>query len=436
MRFLLICFFFVISCHLFSQGFRLRGVIRNEQTRLPIENVNLKVQKSTLGSATDKEGRFILSLDRIPCIVTISCIGYHQISLEIADIVNKTVEIYLSPKVQELDAVTISDHKATVLYKDEDFSVLDYEILEENLLLIVFRYQLKRAELVLLTRDGDTLDVSKAPEVPALELFKDVFGNVHYLSRKGKAYQCYYNPALGKLMFPYACPSDSLKTIMGQFLFSMNDRLYFQENNPDRFTTRIGFYSKDQGKRYARNIHDAKAASQYYDDKRFENPFPWSRDTASLDASSHFRELFFKPKSTATLVKIGRHRIAVFNFTEDNLEMLDANGVIIREIPIDFHKEDTLTFLGAIAQSLFPTNSWKWGKEIIVDDPFENVYAVFKKTGMIQLQKVNLETGKLISGVELPFPNPEKIRIYKGSVYFLYKGTGENEKKKLFRMPL
>jgi len=69
----------------------------------------------------------------------------------------------------------------------------------------------------------------------------------------------------------------------------------------------------------------------------------------------------------------------------------------------------------------------------MMDDYSHDVYTLFLKNGMVKIQRVDLETGKLKTGTMLPFPFPEKIKIYKGDAYFLVKGNGSNDKWKLVK---
>jgi hypothetical protein len=65
---------------------------------------------------------------------------------------------------------------------------------------------------------------------------------------------------------------------------------------------------------------------------------------------------------------------------------------------------------------------------MITDGSSREVYTIFLKNGMVKVQKVDYETGKLKSRTILPFPFPEKIEIYKGNAYFLIKSDGTNDK--------
>ncbi|MEI6297207.1 MAG: DnaB-like helicase C-terminal domain-containing protein, partial [bacterium] len=75
-----------------------------------------------------------------------TCIGYETATYEIIQVSGKSVEFLLHPKSYLLGEVDISSKKYSFVFKDKDYSVLDYEIMGGNLLLLVFRYQLSRYE--------------------------------------------------------------------------------------------------------------------------------------------------------------------------------------------------------------------------------------------------------------------------------------------------
>ena len=73
----------------------------------------------------------------------------------------------MRPRVYSLGEVDISAKRYRFVFKDMDYSVLDYEIMDDNILLLIFRYQLRRSELILLSLSGDTVSVVPIPEEQA-----------------------------------------------------------------------------------------------------------------------------------------------------------------------------------------------------------------------------------------------------------------------------
>lgn len=99
----------------------------------------------------------------------------------------------------------------------------------------------------------------------------------------------------------------------------------------------------------------------------------------------------------------------------------------MNSVPISFHKDKILKS-DTISTVRFSDSGWRWGNTILVDDFNCNVYTTYIKLGMVRINRVDLETGKLKSGTVIPFPFPEKIEIYNGEVYFINKGGNENWK--------
>jgi hypothetical protein len=450
-------FFLFVSYLVFSQPVLLKGIIKDEQTLKPIQDVNIKVFGSTKGTSTDKTGNFSLTFDKTPVALIFTCIGYETATFEVTRVSGKTIEFLLRPKSYLLQEVDISSKKYSFMFKDKDYSVLDYEILGDHIVLLIFKYQLKEAELVLLARSGDTLAFSSLPEVPPANLFKDFLANVHYISKAQNAYQFLYDEKNARIAFYRGKPLDSLQAFVKPFIFKMSDRLYFQEKIAAGFGTAFGYYEKGTGKKYIRRYVNEKNLSKYGDDQAFYqdwngkvptahyfmrdyeyNEIPEFNFSAGFASSTQFEEnearahQFEFYKMVYPVVKTSDETIAFFNFACDTIEMMDKNGKIENSVPITFHKEVKAPSDTASAIKL-SYSDWRWGSTILVDNYSGEVYTMFLKNGMVKVQRVDLETGKLHAGTVLPFPYPEKIQIYKGEAYFLVKTDGLNDKWKLVK---
>jgi hypothetical protein len=420
-----------------SQHFELNGVVLNGTTSSPIENVNLKIRNSQAGTISDNNGKFKLELKKLPVILEVSCIGYESISIEITNEIKTPFEIILLPSVEQLEGVTISAQKVIPVFEDRNYSVIDYEIMGENLLLLVYKYQLKRSLLLLLTRSGDTLSQAVLPEIPPAKLYKDILGNVHYFSKKGNAYQCFYDQSTRILLFPYNMPVDSLLRTIGNFRFAMNNRIYFQEEQPDGFSTLLGYFEKTSGKTYLQYAGDPSAAKNHYDDLNYfmQPRRPDDLNQNMTDFQMRAFEMFYKPKIVASMVKTSPDRIAVFNFMSDSVKVRDSTWKLIQAAPLAFRNDTKKTILtnGATAYS---GDLWKWRWSILTDESSGKVYTVFEKRGHQKLCNIDLTTGNISAEYELPVLFAEKISVYKGEAFFLYKPIGENEKWRLYKMKL
>ncbi len=426
------CLLFVIPQLLYAQTGDLKGILLDQATHGPIPNAHLKVRNSVHGTVTATDGTFTLSVGSLPVIVDFSCIGYDPIALEIKAIPPESRTFYLKPRTYLLDPVTISDKPAITLYKDEAYSVLDFDFLDGKIMLVVFRFQLKRAEIVLMTTDGDTLVVVPPPSAPAMKLFKDVLGNVHYVSKKDEAFQAFYDPVQNRLTFPFRTTYDTINKFLGGYRFKQGDRLWFQEDSPYGFMTALGFYSKKEGRKNVRRSRDSKAMNTFYAESWFYHtdrpvldPID-ENERRAVDADGIAYKHFFWEKGCGELFGLGDTAMAFFNFCENRIELLDKEGQPKRMTPIDFHIEKSDGFITSLTGSLTGSGEWEWNHTLIQDAAFKKIYAVCTNNGFVRLKNIDLLTGILTSSVQMPNEFPEKMKIYKGEVFFLFRGTNDN----------
>jgi hypothetical protein len=440
----------LFAAPVFPQGFVVTGTVKDEITQVPIRDVNIKVNGTNLGTVTDNAGRFTLRLPKIPAAITLSCVGYETVYFDIPKNTGKPLAMIMRTRVYGLKEVEIPSARYGYVFRDPDYSVLDYEIMDDNILLLVFRYQLKRSELIMLDLSGDTVAIAALPEQKPKCLFRDFLGNVHYISTRGNAFQCLYNDTTGQVGFMYQTTFDSLRMMVQPFLFVTGDNCYFQEFSPDGFGMRIGYFDKEHHKQYIRLLSGESTREKFNRDMQFNSR--WNEclgNTASkIKGAENLRQPTFAPddlralkqfsygRINAPLVKLGEEDMAVFNFSEDRIEMMDPKGKVYRSVPISFHKEPDDNLLASMISAFVPVTDWKWCGKILVDDYYRIAYTTFRKNGMTRIRKIDLETGKLTATFDLPFPFPEKIQVYKGVAYFLNKNPGQSENRKLVKFKL
>ena len=356
---LLVVVFFTIHILAWSQTALFKGLIKDEETLKPIQQVNIKVSGTASGTSTDQTGSFSLKVSKIPVTVSFSCVGYETATYTITFIPKSPVEFQLRPKSYMLGEVDISSKKYAFMFKDRDYSVLDYELMGDNVVLLIFKYKLKQAELILLAGNGDTLAFSPLPEVPPARFFKDCLSNVHYFSKTGHAYQFIYNEQEQRVEFYHQKDADSLQAFFRPFIFKMADRLYFQEKLANGFGTAFGFYVKGTSKKYIKRVIDTKKIAESVDDQRFyqawngfvpmekhfTNPSEYIEPidfdfTQGFSSSTHVEEhearahQFEFYKMIYPVISLGEDSMAFFNFITDTLELLNKNGRIQHAVQI------------------------------------------------------------------------------------------------------
>jgi hypothetical protein len=426
----------------FSQTTTIHGIVRDNNSMTPISNVNIKLNGTNEGVFTGSDGRFTLKIISIPASITITCVGYETLYYNIDKISAKPMEFVLRQRTSNLQEVDIKAQRFNYVFKDRNYSILDYELMGDNLLLLVFRYQLKNSELILINRNGDTLSITQVPEQKPLHLYKDFLGNIHYISTKENAFQCLYNDVLKKIEFPNRTTFDSLVKTVKPFLFTFGDRLYFEEFTPDGFGKRIGYYDTNHRKGYIRFIYGETAQKNFFYDLKFNarwnELFLTDNDPARFTEDDyHANKYFYYQRINAPMVKLGDNEMAVFNFTDGVIEFMNKEGKVYRTVPVEFHKEADINPLEGLLSVFIPMADWRWSGKLYVDEYYKDVYTTFRKNGMVQIRKINLETGKLTRNFDIPFPFPEKIEIYQGEAFFLNKDiSGNFEKWKLIKLKL
>ena len=451
----LILVFVLLQQLCLAQTIKIRGTVRNELSSGPISEANVRVYGTTQGASTDKNGNFTLVLAKLPVTIIISCIGYERARYDILERSAVPLAILLRPVTYELKEVEISPVNHSVLYQDKTFSVLDYELMDDNVVMLVFRNVAKRAGMVLLSRGGDTLAVEDLPELPPDMLCKDFLSNVHYYAKTGKAYQCYYDPELHSLGFLHPISVDSLEKFVRPYLFRISGRLYFQEKVLGGFGTSIAYFSRDHEKQYIKNSLNDKKISEFLDDQSFyykwngalgtyvdpsddiesETRFDFSISQTEgggygkNEARAHRFEFY---NMIYPLIKLNEDSMAFFNFGSDLIEILNPDGKVISTVPISFHKGSVgVNPLGKNDRAV--NDGWRWGTRILSDEATHVLYTMFLRSGMVMIRKIDLKTGKLDEGTVIPFLFPEKIKIYKDEAYFLCKESGITENWKLVK---
>jgi len=447
----IILFLFLIVCNPqgHTQGFFLHGVVRDVETQEPVSGVNIRIGESDQGTFTNNEGKFSLSLRSVPCTVTFSCIGYESTSCGITSPPAKPVSIFLQRSSLLLREVDIRANRYDYIFRDEHYSILDYEVLDTNLLLLVFRYRLKNAELVLLTLKGDTLAKTAVPEYKPAALYKDCLDHVHYFSSSGNAYQCRYNANPSTLDFPYHTTRDSLLMLTRQFLFRIGDRLYFEEFTADGLGKNIGYCDWHGKKRYLLSLQDDKSRAAYRDEVRFNNQ--WNQaitnnrsaltstavpETGSasgsstsplslipvttdqdLAASAHF----FYQKIRAPLIKLSEEMIAIFDVPGQAIHLFTPDGKPNGSIHFNIIADKKDNLLSGLIGTFIPMQEWEWTGTVLADPIKGEAYTTYEKKGMVRIRKINLTTGEEGKGVMLFFPFPEKIRILNNQAFYLIR---------------
>ncbi|PWA05829.1 carboxypeptidase-like regulatory domain-containing protein [Flavobacterium psychrotolerans] len=117
MRYLVVFFFLFVSLNAFSQAVipqKISGTIQNDQTLLPISNVNIINLNKSRGTNTNEKGFFEIEAS-VNDTLHISFIGFQSIKIRVTNdwIKSKTTKIQLTEKAIALEEINIMPYNLT-----------------------------------------------------------------------------------------------------------------------------------------------------------------------------------------------------------------------------------------------------------------------------------------------------------------------------------
>ena len=114
MRYFTIIFLFFISFSSFSQETIISGTVINDNTLLPLWNINVVNINLVKGAVTDARGNFTIAANAND-VLLISSLGFQSIEIKVTNdwIKNKTNRIHLTEKAYALEEVVIPPYDLT-----------------------------------------------------------------------------------------------------------------------------------------------------------------------------------------------------------------------------------------------------------------------------------------------------------------------------------
>ena len=163
----------------------------------PIELVNIIIENSSLGTTSDANGIFKLTVSKKPLKLIFSHVSYKTQELKITKAALEkasgtgvlTLDIQMIPNMKMLPIVSISDSKIQMAYRNKKAWILDYELADKYLVLLLLEGNKKKIRIVEENNENNYLE----KEIPkdCRSLHKDCFGALH-LVMKDSVYQAFF----------------------------------------------------------------------------------------------------------------------------------------------------------------------------------------------------------------------------------------------------
>ncbi len=417
----------------------IKGRIIDKSTGSPISDVNIKLRDYPFGTTSSKEGKFSILVRELPVVLEISYIGYQNLTLEISKPVKKELTLFLQIATKELEGVVISDSKIETVYKDNVYSVLDYEFLDDNILLLVYKNSFSN-DLILLNTMNDTVAKLNANRFKPKSLFKDCLGYTHVLCTD-TAYQVNYQD--GRIDLLYPTPTDTFVKLFYPCVACIGDKLYVRYFLYNALIVEYAYVKKEEKKLHLlRLIADSVKTDLVYSNPyiqgllnfggngylenrvlnmsgnvAMEDQIEMISDLRHDEYEAHYLKSIILTPVYAPLLKL-HDTIAIFNHPSDRIELYSSSDRLLANVQIDYHKDRA------------------WVKEILKDEATDQAYCMFLHNGEYEVRKLDVQSGNIVKSTRIFFPFAKAIKIRNGYVYYIYKQAGGWGNSKLFRQKL
>lgn len=433
----LIQLFFIIKPA--SAQLILKGRVTNN-TGFPLNGVNITDLNTKLGTATTATGTFILMLPKKYTVIRFTHIGYKTRDYIISDSLIKksgkdTIEINMSLKpaettLMEVEVVAKGIQRA---YNKPWFTVLNYEFIENNILMLL---ESKNHCALRLVNDKDSTLLNKQLDFTPDDMLKDCLGNIQLLTPSIVYQVTVFDTALVLT----GSPRLKYDQYLSPCALTFSNTVFFKEVKNHRQNVIYFYYTKEHVPKKFIEIYDkegAKIADWHYwnyinyymlyeePDKNLITKGFWEDGKLiklMLDAQHAgmltFYENIVSREICVPLKQIG-DTLYLFDHVNDYLMAYNGNKELIHKIPIKYHHQKN------------------WDEKIIFNEELTHAYAVYTKDGIVFLKNINLLNGICTEEHKISeHIFPKKIKIKNGYVYYLWQGNSYSDKHNLFKQKL
>jgi len=389
------------------------GRVIDAETDLPVAHVSIGVKGSLTGTLSDSTGSFHLSLNG-KATLYFQMLGYQRQMLQVDSARNNQLTIRLVPKSSQLSEVIIHASPIESVSKSKRYSVLDYAFVKDGILLIVYADP-RKAKLLLLSRELDTLAIRGLPSEPN-RLFKDCLGNVHVVC-SDSIYQTHYQGAELQLLLPKSV--EVLEKVLLPCVAQDTSNVYLVEKYGSRpvevglgqpvrsnplALSYVSIRKKDRARKRFIVVADERKIAMSQDEDDFEA----RKEVAGLNTFGDrlFAETILFTEVCAPLIPL-HNEVYVFDFVNSLIRRFDNALETRQEIPVAFHKD------------------LHFQDEVQCDTETQRVYALFETNGVTELKEISLSSGEVIASRKIPAPLVNKVKVLGNYIYFIQKDNEE-----------
>jgi hypothetical protein len=339
-------------------------------------------------------------------------------------------QIFVQPKtaLTTKEVEVRNPYQPQAIFASERLSVADFEILDDNrLLLLSYERKLnKGAELLLVDADEKVL-FAKSLGGDAQHLLLDFRGFIHLMYKNRLDYVHLEDDAFALVPMDKAYYQRFVAPII-----DTNKTKFYFTNYRETYPAADFFAYDELDSTYLKisSISDEIMMDMFIKEYLWVDTRTklWAREMeqkTGIDKEDIVGEaiftnsIFYKEIYAPMFLK--NDTIYLFDFYKNYLRKYDRHGEKLDSIPITMHQQPKKT---------------GWCNRLIQDAITGNIYAVFDKGGYTVIQPLQLKDGTLGLPIRLEFRYVDKLVIHNSAVYYTYRPFESIQKKYLYRQQL
>lgn len=388
----------------------LQGRIVDISSNSPLQGVNIYNQTSNVGTSSKANGSFQIQIKEYPSILIFSFVGYENFFLEVNEPSKKTITIELEPTSFGLPEVEITDKPIIEELSKDEYTVKDFILEGENILLLTYKSFGSNNKLKLTNWEGEVLNEIEIEKAKVNQLRRSCLGNIHLIGEKNSFEISVIENSI-QIISKY--PSQQYKDLIEPCIETSDEFIYRRlYRNRNQFLTYNIISKKEKNVVSKIFVVDRKNLSRSKDDFQlrlgfgadFPRPLTWEQTKA-------WQSLVYKPLFSP-LLNMGEE-LCLFNHTLGYLEFYSFQGENKRIVPITYHENR------------------KWQKLILQDEENNKVYTVYDKRKGKMIYEINMKNGTAVPTLFVETSLVEKMIIHKGHLFFLESGATIAEKNRI-----
>lgn len=394
-------------------------VFNEEKEALP--GANVIIPDLQIGTTTDEEGRFRLQLEAQSISLTVSFIGYNSSSIRISkqELLKKEeykLKVILIPITQDIGTATVIGEKRTAVIEEPRESVLDFEFLGNDLVVLISDrrgYRIQRYDEEM-NRIG-SMFLEDKPE----GFFKDCFDGVHLRYR----YHVDELEVMGKSLGVRGSYSiRDFREILSPCIVSTDNDIYFRTT--EMSNQRITYFAKNRETKKSRILHVVEEVDklamiegtrEHIADLRkrlatesFATPSDRAEIERDIQQYQWFDQVILSKMSYHPLFEY-KDTLYVFDHFQNGLFVYDDQGNFLNEVNYDYHLNK------------------EWAELVLMDEVNGRFYVDIAGRGISVLHLFDPQNGAYEAKLAIDDHTfPEKMKIRNNRVWYIHQDLNQD----------